>query len=192
MPPNKNRVYVALYVRGGQVTMPGGEDKYHWALLTGPKSISEISMGNRFHAKERMMVVSGRPQSIWQFEERDIKMTPTAMILIRVVVAKIVDEQRLEHILRHNVPIRPGNPGWNCVTWVKEAYETLVADGGVLGTHAPNWQTIRDATMWYAGYKARMHRFDEGGKFDATKVATLDVLRNGESDFRGHGREIFS
>ncbi|KAI5990264.1 hypothetical protein EDD15DRAFT_2282359 [Pisolithus albus] len=192
MPSNKNRVYVALYARGGQATMPGGEDRYHWALLTGPKSISDNSIGKRFHAKEQMTMVSNRPQPIWQFDERDINMTPTAMILVRIVVAKIVDQQRLENIPRRNVPIRAGNPGWNCVAWVKEAYETLMADGGVLGTHAPDWQTVRDAAMWYAGYKARMHRFDGRGQFDDTKVATLDILRNGEGDFRGHGWEMFS
>lgn len=185
---------VTLYARGGQATMPAPWliIRYHWALLTGPKSISDNSIGKRFHAREQMTMVSNRPQPIRQFEERDINMTPTAMILVRVVVAKIVDQQRMENILRRNVPIRTGNPSWSCVAWVKEAYETLMADGGVSGTHAPNWQTVRDAAMWYAGYKARMHRFDGRGQFDVTKVATLDILRNGEGDFRGHGREMFS
>lgn len=28
MPSNKDRLYVALYARGGSATMPDGEDKY--------------------------------------------------------------------------------------------------------------------------------------------------------------------
>ncbi|KAL1892761.1 hypothetical protein Sste5346_006844 [Sporothrix stenoceras] len=54
---NKDRLYVGLYVRRGAVKLAGGEDssltdRYHWALLRGPKIEDEDTLLTKYHATE--------------------------------------------------------------------------------------------------------------------------------------------
>ncbi|KXJ84944.1 hypothetical protein Micbo1qcDRAFT_186820 [Microdochium bolleyi] len=97
MPSGKDRLYVALYARGGDPTMPGLEDKYHWALIVGPKLESSASRGYRFHAKEKLSFVG-----------METSMTATSMLLVRIMVGK-------------QIPVRPEIEGWNCVGWDSSA-----------------------------------------------------------------------
>ncbi|ORY68352.1 uncharacterized protein BCR38DRAFT_481834 [Pseudomassariella vexata] len=175
---DKARLYVALYARGGKSVMPGGEDKYHWALLVGPKSENDGSGGKRYHAKEKMVSVQGEVQSQWAYEEREISMAATSMILVRVVIGKIKDRLRLVSILE-SIQIRASQPGWNCVGWIQEALEILAKDGKALGTSVTDWKTIRDTVLWYVQHKEAEHRFDgraQPGQFDNTKVPTYDLV----------------
>ncbi len=55
------------------------------------------------------------------------------MLLIRVVIGKVANTNRLVGLLR-NIAIKKGEPGWNCVVRVREALEVLRADGKALGT----------------------------------------------------------
>ncbi len=71
--------------------------------------------------------------SQWEYENRRIFMAPTAMILVRIVVAKIEDMRRLTSIME-SVPIRGDQPGWKCVEWLREALEMLGNDKKALGT----------------------------------------------------------
>jgi hypothetical protein len=201
MVSNKNRVYVALYARGGAPRMPGGEDtyvpqigfspthsrdllltscsyaiRYHWAILVGPKLEEDGSRGMRYHAKERM--TQGGSQ--WQYEERDIPIAPTGMLLVRVMIGKVADQTRLVTQLR-NTPVRQGQPGWNCVSWVQEALERLRADGKAMGTSVLDWRAVRDGAMTYCQQKKDAHRFDGQQTFDMTKVATYDLVERKET-----------
>lgn len=224
---NKDRLYIALYARGGDSVMPGGEDKqvnpcqhsqhdpiyhsnppvtnptpahpptrYHWALLVGPKHETPNSKGKRFHVKETMTMTAGagadgrtRPRPRWVYEERDIGMNPTAMILARVLVGKVTSAERLAAVLR-GVPVRgAGRPGWNCVWWVSEALGMLGREreqGGGGGravlsrTSVTGWEAVRGAAMGFVERKEREHRFDgcaPPGRFDVDRVATYDLLR---------------
>ncbi|EGP83554.1 uncharacterized protein MYCGRDRAFT_96713 [Zymoseptoria tritici IPO323] len=179
MPSNKDRIYIALYARGGEPQMPGLEDKYHWGIIVGPKSDASDAQGRRFHAKEQMTINDGRAESSWQFEERAISMAPTAMILVRVVVGKVANTKRMQDVLE-STPIRGAEPGWNCVAWVQEALERLQADGKALGTSATDWKSVRDAAMNYVEHKKAQHRFDGNGQFDNTKVPTWDLIEGVE------------
>lgn len=96
----------------------------------GPKVEAEDSIGVRYHAKEGLESAGG---SKWFFEERECPLAPTSMLLVRIIVRKVADGNRLVEILR-NTPIRQGQPGWNCVLWVKEALEMLKVDPKALGT----------------------------------------------------------
>ncbi|EPE31260.1 hypothetical protein GLAREA_12563 [Glarea lozoyensis ATCC 20868] len=91
--------------------MPGGEDQYHWALIVGPKQENETATGWRYHARERM---AGKGGSKWYFEERDIGVVATSMLLVRILVGKVEKMERIQALLR-TVPIRSSEPGWNCV-----------------------------------------------------------------------------
>ncbi|KAI1270275.1 hypothetical protein F5Y18DRAFT_421766 [Xylariaceae sp. FL1019] len=176
MPSDKDRLYIALYARGGSAKMPGLEDTYHWALILGPKKEDGgHAMGARFHAKEEA-AVSG---AVWNFEEKAIAMRPTNMQLVRVVVAKVVDRKRLLAILR-GIPVRSDIAGWNCVGWVQEALEALIQDGKCLGTSAKSWTAARDAAMSYVAQKKAAHRFDGQAEWDQRLAATWDMLGDKE------------
>ncbi|KAK4575033.1 hypothetical protein LTR86_000883 [Recurvomyces mirabilis] len=179
MPSNKPRLYVALYVRSGSPKMPGLEDTYHWALIVGPKTETEISEGVRFHAHDRMTVVEDEAQHIWRHEEMSVSMSPVLMILIRVMVAKVADMDRLVAVLR-STSVGGEEVGWNGISWVRAVLNRLEVDGGCLGKSGVEWDVIRNAAMWYVGKKKAEHRFDGQASFDGTRVPTYDLLQGKE------------
>lgn len=140
--------------------------------MIGPKIEAEGSLGYRYHAKERI-----QPEGIseWYFEERACSLFPTSMLLVRVMIGKVAERNRLVKILR-NTPIRRGQPGWNCVSWVQEALETMKADGNVLGTNSAEWEKVRDEAMSYCQRKKDQHRFNGQGNYDGKKVPTYDLI----------------
>ncbi|KAG6848118.1 hypothetical protein H0H93_003234 [Arthromyces matolae] len=181
---DKNRLYLALYRRGGRSKMPGGEDRFHWALLIGPKKEDKKSKGRRLHAVERISNLEGEGHTNWEFESRAVGMEATATILVRVLIAKINDMNRTIAILE-SIPIRGEQDGWNCVGWVKEAMETLQKDEKALGTARTDWPTVRQTALSYVNKKISEHRFDgkaTPGQFDMSKVATFDLLEGGGSE----------
>ncbi|KAL4948715.1 hypothetical protein BDW69DRAFT_203385 [Aspergillus filifer] len=168
-------LYVALYVRHGNPTMPGKEDTYHWALLVGPKIESPGRKGIRYHAKEIQKEGGG---SEWFWEGRECPLTPTKMLLVRVLVSKIADRDRLAQIL-HAIPIRQNKRGWNCVAWVREALERLTADGTALCTRI-EWETVRKETMRFCQRKTDHYLFRRQMGLGMTKAVTYDLVRRRE------------
>ncbi|KFH41887.1 hypothetical protein ACRE_074050 [Hapsidospora chrysogenum ATCC 11550] len=157
MPSDKNRLYLALYARGG----PG----YYWALLVGPKKEKETTMGKRYHAKLNTFQ--------WVYDEVDTRMAATHVILIRVLAAKVKNMDRLESIMR-SIPVRAEVPGWTCRAWVEEAYRKLQGDGKAIGS-CPHWETLSETG---AVKKTEEHRYDgkaPEGQFDTSKVATWSM-----------------
>jgi hypothetical protein len=140
--------------------------RYHWALIVGPKVEAEDGMGVRYHAKERPRLGGG---SEWFFEERECPLAPTSMLLVRIMVGKVADGNHLVNILR-NTPIRQGQPGWNCVFWVKEA----------LGTSVVEWEKVRNEAMNYCQRKKDQHRFHGQGNFNMRNVPTYDLMERKE------------
>jgi hypothetical protein len=190
---NKDRLYVALYARGGKVKMPGGEDayahnpllremiadiyfRYHWRLLVGPKKESDTNRGMRYHANER---IHGPDQQEWFFEELETTMKTASMLLVRVMVGKFENTAHLVEILRR-VPIWQGEPGWNCVAWMEEALKGLAADGKTVGTSVLDWKKVRDTSMSYVRRKKEQHRFDGTRNFSSTEPPTFDMMKNTE------------
>ncbi|KAF1993982.1 hypothetical protein P154DRAFT_625054 [Amniculicola lignicola CBS 123094] len=182
MPSNKDRLYVALYARSGAPKMPGGEDKYHWAFIIGPKNEATTATGRRCHAKESMQIVNGAAENIWTYEDREISLQPTSAILVRITIGKVADRARLMEAFART-PIRAGNAGyenWNCVSWVQEALSWGAHDGKALGSCQTDWTHVRDTAMWYIAKKAAEHRFDGQGQFDLSKVPTWDAIEGKE------------
>ncbi|RMZ90940.1 hypothetical protein DV736_g1832, partial [Chaetothyriales sp. CBS 134916] len=102
------------------------------------------------------------------------------MLLIRIMIAKVEDNDSLCATLRHT-PIKQGQPGWNCVSWVKEALESLDANQTALGTRVTAWETVRNEAMAYCQRKRDQHRFDGQGDFDMSKVPTFDLIEGKET-----------
>lgn len=46
-------------------------------------------------------------ESVWEYEERESSMLPTSMLLVRVIIGKVKDRNRLESLLR-TIPVLPG------------------------------------------------------------------------------------
>ncbi|KAF2132115.1 hypothetical protein P153DRAFT_421144 [Dothidotthia symphoricarpi CBS 119687] len=183
MPSDKDRLYVALYARSGAPKMPGGEDKYHWAFLIGPKVEANNVTGRRCHAKESMQAAAGVFKSVWVYEDRAVSLQPTSAILVRIMIGKVTDGARLAEAFA-KTPIRAGHAGyesWNCVSWIQEALSLAAHDGKALGSSRTDWKFVRDTAMWYVAEKAAKHRFDGQGQFDVGKVPTWDALEKKET-----------
>ncbi|KAJ5200318.1 hypothetical protein N7491_008881 [Penicillium cf. griseofulvum] len=102
------------------------------------------------------------------------------MLLVRITVGKVEDGNRLVEILR-NTPIRQGQLGWNCVSWVKEALETLKVDPKALGTSVTEWEKVRSRAMDYCQRKKDQYRFDSQGNFDIEVAPTYDLIEQKET-----------
>ena len=110
------------------------------------------------------------------YEETNIGMPATNMILVRVLAAKVKEMDRLESIIR-SVPVRPDVSGWTCRSWVEEAYRMLHGDGKAIGS-SPDWEKLSETALWYVQKKTEEHRFDgqaPPGKFNTRLVPTWNV-----------------
>ena len=106
--------------------------------------------------------------------------SPSAMLLVRILIAKIEDEQRLLDILSAT-PLRPLNESWSSDVWVKEGYERLWQDEHALGTKVPGgWLGVRDTALWYIAAKAAKHRFDDPKHVSRRPCPTWDMIKNKE------------
>ena len=130
----------------------------------------------RYHAKETL----GSNGFQWEFEKRETTLQSTNMLLVRVMIGKIQNRQQLDSTLS-SVPVKAGTPGWNCVSWVKEALEELEQDGKSLGTRVTEWKRVRDAAMGYCGKKKEQGRFTRE-KYNPETVPTYDLIENKEID----------
>lgn len=133
-------------------------------------------MGVRYHVLGRPKLGGG---SEWFFEERELQLNPSSMLLVRVIIGKVADGNRLAQILR-NTPIRQDQPGWNSISWVKEALDMLKVDPKALGTSVVEWEEVRSEVMNYCQRKKDMHRFDGLGNFDMGQVPTYDLMKRKE------------
>lgn len=153
--------------------------RYHWALLSGPKTTGDHSYAQiMYHVKEKLQVDGSdhEPASVRSYWEYSAEHDRTPMLLIRIVVAKITNLRRLQAILRA-VPILADKEDWNGVSWVQEALRLASEDNQALGTRVEDWAAIRDEAMRYVGEKKHGHRFDGLGDFDVSKPATWDMLQ---------------
>ncbi|KFA75344.1 hypothetical protein S40288_01985 [Stachybotrys chartarum IBT 40288] len=161
--------------------MPGLEDTYHWALVVGPKTPADDDAGTRYHVKHKLELVGTppEPKPVWYFEQEDIQMGSSFQNLVRILVGKVKNKNKLNDIIR-GIPLRSDVPEWNCVEWVKEALTAAVQDGKVLSKCPEDWESVRDTAMWYVAKKKDEHRFDGRAKYDFSKVATWDLVKGYE------------
>ncbi|KAJ6133823.1 hypothetical protein N7523_000145 [Penicillium sp. IBT 18751x] len=182
MPRNKDRLYVALYARGEKLEISGKEDAYHWGFVIGPKTEENPrKTGIRFDAIKKM--TTNGP--VWQLVEETTSLLPgTTMVLVRVMIGKIIDKERLLSVLRET-PVRaheprPAHQIYTCAVWVQEALESIKQDGRAMGTSVLDWNSIRDTAMWFVKHHVERTNSDRGtkrdGGYNLNKVATWDSL----------------
>ena len=152
--------------------------RYHWGFIVGPKTETDNAIGIRYHAKNRQDPLLG--QMVWVFEQCECRLRATNMLLVRIMIGKVEEKDRLEQVMR-SVPVVQGDAAWNCVIWVKEALQKLRDDGKVMGTSQLEWNVVKNAAMSYVQRKKDQHRFDGQGNFDAGRAATYDLLAGTET-----------
>ena len=106
----------------------------------------------------------------------------TQMVLVRVAVAKIIDYDRMEQVIRQT-PVIQNNPDWRCQAWVRNALRCLAADGPILGTATLDWSTIEATARRYAQQKEDQGRSRLGtiGPWNPKRVPTWDLIENQET-----------
>lgn len=163
--------------------------RYHWGLIIGPKSdLRTRDIGLRFDAMEKF--TSQGP--VWQLVEEPTSLKPgTTMILVRIMIGKIKNRDRLLSILR-NTPIRAYEPRpayeiWNCVAWVKEALLLIQRDGEAVGSSVLDWAFVRYTAMWYVKWFTEKMKSDHlngrGVEYERSNVATWDLMARQEATF---------
>ncbi|KAL3482295.1 hypothetical protein BJX99DRAFT_252554 [Aspergillus californicus] len=171
---NKDRVYVTLYVRGGQ-----DPNTYHRAITVGPKKEDERSRGHRYHVKQQSDETTINRMR-WIYQPIEIPLVQTNMLLGRILIAKVTDGVQLRSTLAA-VPIVQDNSAWTCRIWVRDVVTALEADGKSLGTRVTNWPTIEQTANIYIGQKRQQRRYDGTGSWKPNKVPTFDLLANKET-----------
>ncbi|KAJ5128015.1 hypothetical protein N7448_008794 [Penicillium atrosanguineum] len=183
---NKDRLYVALYARRGKSETSGKKDAYHWGLVIGPKTEKNPSKsGIRFDAIEKLTTKG----PVWQLVEETTSLLPgTTMVLIRVMIGKIIDKERLLSVLR-NTPVpayepRPAHDIYNCFTWVEETLGSIQRDGKAMGSSVLDWDSVRETALWYVKYHvAKMkldRRTERDGGYNINTVASWDLIAGKE------------
>lgn len=163
-------------------------NRYHWALLIGPKHESPGPVqGQRYHVKSLPV------QPYWKYDEGNVHdVRVTAQLLARVAVAKVEDEQSLIEILRM-IAVNPTNwegratgrePEWTCRVWVVAALNAIKADGNIVGTNALH--NIEEPGGIMESGKAFIVRHQQNARYDSGRDALepkplLDMMTGQEA-----------
>jgi len=181
---DKPRLYIALYPRGGTSFQTNVNcDSYHWSIIVGPQTAWRKDPGTRYHVAH---VDHGdrRHDQHWFYEEQDMASSATAQrVLVRVAVAKVIDEPRLQSLLRE-LPVAEDDSAFSCLTWVKNAYLKLMADSKCLKSYLDeaDWPAVERCAREYCKRKREQRRIqDQAATWDAETVSTFNFWENRET-----------
>jgi hypothetical protein len=151
---NKPRLFIALCSRGDTSFRNEVDcDSYHWALLVGPDSGSREEAGTRYHVRH----YRGIPKMF--YEEQDMDPSLAQTIHVKITVAKVVSIAQLQKNLR-DLPLHDDDPTWTCLSWVKSAFQKLVANRKALKGYVSrnDWPKIEARTRRYVHEKREQRR----------------------------------
>lgn len=191
---DKPRLYIVLYPRGGSTTTSAFRnvhncDSYHWSIVVSPQTAMRTDPGTRYHVAH-LDHESGK----YFYEEQDMPSHTAAQTgLIRVAVAKVTDEERLQSLLRE-LPVREDDSAFNCLTWVREAFTRLLDDGKSVKSYldSNDWNAVETCARKYCKRKRDAGRFQErtggapnnnGGarQWNVEKISTFNFWENRET-----------
>ncbi|CAK7205988.1 hypothetical protein SEUCBS139899_008771 [Sporothrix eucalyptigena] len=187
---NKDRLYVGLYVRRSAGKMAGGEERYHWALLRGPKFEDEDTLYKKYQAIDTAENAPGGGESSTSSssssptQARATPMSPLSPAVSTAPTASLstwmYDEQtippydlmllarvligKIRNPMRFEDVVRavPVPANRNSFTWVQAALEALASDTiGPMGKSSNlAWPAVCSAATEYIDQKATEHRYD--------------------------------
>ena len=113
---------------GGLISDLCGDPSYHWAFIVGPKKETERTTpaSKRYRAINTKLSNYTAP---WRYEVVNLRRPVTSLLLVRITIAKVVDQVLLERTLQ-NIPVAQ-RPRFTCRTWVSAAIATLAKDGSL-------------------------------------------------------------
>lgn len=112
----------------------------------------------------------------WVYEEVECNARTTPNLLVRILIAKVTDPERLARICQ-SVPISKSNP--SCRTWVRDVLEVIKRDGNAVGTAILDWTGIEHVAKQYALEKTESGRFADVALAEKPKP-TFDLIHNRE------------
>ena len=190
-PKDKPRLYITLYPRGSSTstfTSNSTCDSYHWTLTIGPQTFSRSDTGTRYHVTHSTTTSSSHGKSIdttLLYTEDCLSTTRLARDpLVRICIAKIIDLERLETILR-SLPIPLCDSSYSCLTFVRSAFTALHhgVGAGCLKSYLSkdDWKDVELCVRKYCKRKREQRRFtgDNGSWNDGT-VSTFNYWENRE------------
>lgn len=124
--------------------------------------------------------VKNRPVEGCVYEEASLTdVRNTNSLLARILIAKVVDEERLIKIFR-SIPIVQDDPNWRCRTWVTHALKVIAEDGKAVGTSQLDWEKIEATARDYVGQKTTSGRYQKVEDLMGPKP-TYDILQGQET-----------
>ncbi|KEF57474.1 uncharacterized protein A1O9_05391 [Exophiala aquamarina CBS 119918] len=173
---DKPRLYIVLYPRGGSSPTSSFRnnlncDAYHWSIVVGPQTSGRKDQGTRYHVAHL-----DQESEKYIYEDQDIASNPSLQNgLIRVTVAKVTDEPRLQSIIRA-IQIREDDTAFNCLTWVREVFLKL---------HQDDWNAVEACARKYCKRKRDIGRWQEDrvprGLWNMEKISTFNFWENRET-----------
>jgi hypothetical protein len=93
------------------------------------------------------------------YEEQDMDLSLAQMIHVKIAVAKVISIARLQKILR-DLPLHDDDPSYTCFSWVKCAFQKLIADRKALKGYVSgsDWPDIEARTRRYVQQKREQRR----------------------------------
>ncbi|KAL9581360.1 MAG: hypothetical protein Q9212_003951 [Teloschistes hypoglaucus] len=179
MSENEDRLFVALYARED---LEPGADSYHWALIVGPELEPIPNEQQPKKQKSMRFHTTNRGRADWIFEDQNIDELGPALLIAKVVVAKVINIDRLQSVLR-GVPVVQDDPSFNCSVWVHRALDAVQADAEVVSASQLDWPTVRDAANGYVQGKKRKYRYagrGRPGQCGLRQSPTYDLLEGRE------------
>ncbi|KAK5115254.1 hypothetical protein LTR62_001454 [Meristemomyces frigidus] len=186
---DKPRLYIGLYPR---CSGHDGCDAYHWTLVTGPATPARKDITTRHHlAHTGSHTVLGNDSQHSLYHGDDLIDRPHAQaeLLVRITVAKVVDNERLQTVLQNlRVRSRVGNDCTEpstCAQWVKDAFVALRADSSCLKSllDIEDWDVIERMAREYCRGKRREGRFSNDAMdwWRRENVSTFNAWENRET-----------
>lgn len=204
---DKPRLYLALYAKGGSTSGSNYNanvtcDSYHWAFIVGPRTAARTDPGTCY---QLLHLHNGSCYDEMDLANQSPSQSQT--LLVRITIAKVVDENKLRTILR-NLPMHTPNSASGsesvsslssesdygatstCLTWLRLAYKHIMSDPskplkGYVG--ADDWAAIEARARKYVKTKRTQGRFG-GNQVDPeyrhwheNEVATWNFWENRET-----------
>jgi hypothetical protein len=160
-------------------------------MIVGSQTASRKDPGTRYHvahADHDHDRDSGSRRRYF-YEEQDIPSHPAAQSgLVRIAVAKVTDECRLQSLLR-DIPVQENDSAFNCLSWVREAYFRLLEDGRSVKSYLKpeDWSGVETCARKYCKGKRDAGRFNDGPlhhdnvRWDVEKISTFNFWENRET-----------
>ncbi|KAI1915960.1 hypothetical protein LOZ53_000867 [Ophidiomyces ophidiicola] len=122
MPPNKDRLYIALFAHSRP-------DAYHWAFLVSPKENSNSNYQTiQYHATNRIQLRDGMMKATWELERVQLGKSEPVRLLARILIGKVErSRDELDKSLE-SVAVVQDDPNWRCRTWAEHALTQLGKD----------------------------------------------------------------